>query len=215
MFALRRAPLRLATSVPFFRPPRISAGFSDQVAPPTPFDSELEPTPFDSPPSQSESTLLGFITSSAATNVAASPDPFPHDFDDNPFATPQRAPPFRFHCHSTRTNTINTFADPDGNVLAWFSGGSCGFKKRNRSTYEAGYQCAVRMFAVIAERAKSQDPVPLNIDLFCKGYGQGREALFKALMTAQGEDVRNRVVSITDRTPLKIGGTRARKMKRR
>ncbi|KAJ7086651.1 hypothetical protein C8R44DRAFT_33668 [Mycena epipterygia] len=211
MFALRRAPLRLATSVPFSRPPRI-AGFSDQAAPPNPF-AEPESTPFDSPPSPSESTLAGFLMGGSSPDVAGPTDPFPHDYA-NPFATKERAPPFRFHCHSTRNNTINTFADPDGNVLAWFSGGSCGFKKRNRSTYEAGYQCAVRMFAAIEERAKSQES-SLTIDLFCKGYGQGREALFKALATAQGEDVRKRVVSLTDRTPLKIGGTRARKMKRR
>ncbi|KAJ7507520.1 hypothetical protein B0H11DRAFT_1687205, partial [Mycena galericulata] len=124
----------------------------------------------------------------------------------------------RFHCHSTRTNTINTFTDPDGNTRAWFSGGSCGFKKRNRSTYEAGYQCAVRMFEKIEEMAEEADSAGPNhsmrIDLFCKGFGQGRDALFKALTTAQGDKVRSRIVSITDRTPLKIGGTRSKKRKR-
>ncbi|KAJ7638594.1 hypothetical protein FB45DRAFT_719187, partial [Roridomyces roridus] len=122
------------------------------------------------------------------------------------------------HCHSTPRNTINTFTDPNGNTLAWFSGGSCGFKKRNRSTYEAGYQCAVRMFEKIQhfaqeEAAKGPD-VDMKIDLFCKGFGQGRDALFKALTTAQGDEVRPRIMTITDRTPLKIGGTRARKRKR-
>ncbi|KAF7352997.1 putative 37S ribosomal protein S18, mitochondrial [Mycena venus] len=145
--------------------------------------------------------------------------PWDYDFKEDRTKT---APAYRFHCHSTKTNTINTFTDPDGNVLAWFSGGSCGFKKRNRSSYEAGYQCAVRMFEKIeAKAAEHENTAPddstarLRVDLFCKGFGQGRDALFKALMTAQGDVVRNRITSITDRTPIKIGGTRSRKRKRR
>ncbi|KAF7331815.1 putative 37S ribosomal protein S18, mitochondrial [Mycena kentingensis (nom. inval.)] len=124
-------------------------------------------------------------------------------------------PAHRFHCHSTRNNTVNTFTDPNGATIAWFSGGSCGFRKRNRSTYESGYQCAVRMFEKISATAKAQPDRPVTVELFLKGFGQGRDALLKALATAQGEDVRQRIVSITDRTPLKIGGTRARKKKRR
>ncbi|KAF7313607.1 hypothetical protein HMN09_00517100 [Mycena chlorophos] len=135
-----------------------------------------------------------------------------------------KAPSYRLHCQSTRTNTINTFTDPNGVIIAWFSGGSCGFRKRNRSTYEAGYQCAIRMFQKISMTAEAKKAAadakkvvdePLTIDLFVKGFGQGRDALLKALATAQGDDVRPRIVSITDRTPLKIGGTRAKKRKRR
>ncbi|KAJ7499160.1 hypothetical protein FB451DRAFT_1118085 [Mycena latifolia] len=139
----------------------------------------------------------------------------------NPFGTPDALSTspiasYRFHCYSTRNNTKNTFTDPDGNVIAWFSGGSCAFKKRNRASYEAGYQCAVRMFEKIAEtNSLAKGPNSLSIDLFLKGFGQGREALMKALMTAQGDVVRNRIVSITDRSPIKIGGTRAKKVKRR
>ncbi|KAJ7047604.1 hypothetical protein C8F04DRAFT_916678, partial [Mycena alexandri] len=121
----------------------------------------------------------------------------------------------RFHCNSSRNNTISSFTDPDGNMIAWFSGGSCGFRKRNRSSYEAGYQCAVRMFAKIEEMGRDMPQTsPMRIDLFCKGFGQGREALFKALTTAQGDQVRSWIVSITDRTPIKIGGTRSKKLKR-
>jgi len=127
----------------------------------------------------------------------------------------KQPPAHRLHCHSTKTNTINTFTNPDGNVIAWFSGGSCGFRKRNRASYEAGYQCAVRMFEKIEVQAAEEQKGPLRIDLFCKGFGQGRDALFKALMTAQGDKVRHSIVSITDRTPIKIGGTRSKKRKRR
>ncbi|TEB35409.1 hypothetical protein FA13DRAFT_1811125 [Coprinellus micaceus] len=60
----------------------------------------------------------------------------------------------RLHCHSSPNNTIATLTKPDGSTLAWFSGGSCGFKKGNRATYEAGYQCAVRTFRKIEEESQ-------------------------------------------------------------
>ena len=118
----------------------------------------------------------------------------------------------RLHCHSSPNNTIATLTKEDGSTLAWFSGGSCGFKKGNRATYEAGYQCAVRTFRKIEE--ESQRDGSIRVDLFLKGFGQGREALKGALLAAEGENIRPLVVSITDRTPIKIGGTRAKKMPR-
>lgn len=120
-------------------------------------------------------------------------------------------PRYRLHCHSTRNNTITTFTKPTGHTIAWFSGGSCGFKKVNRSSYEAGYQCAVRMFKKIEDLSKTQ---PIELELFFKGFGQGRDALYRALLTSEGEAVRPMVVSITDRTAIKIGGTRAKKTRR-
>jgi small subunit ribosomal protein S11 len=123
----------------------------------------------------------------------------------------REAPRYRLHCNSSRNNTITTLTQPDGNTIAWLSGGSCGFKKAQRASYEAGYQCAVRMFQRIEDIAK-QDPI--HIDLFFKGFGQGREALQKALLSSEGENVRNLINTVTDRTPLKIGGTRAKKARR-
>ncbi|KAF6762555.1 hypothetical protein DFP72DRAFT_957041 [Ephemerocybe angulata] len=118
----------------------------------------------------------------------------------------------RLHCHSTPNNTISTLTKADGSTIAWFSGGSCGFKKGNRATYEAGYQCAVRCFKQIEELAKTDGNI--KVDLFFKGFGQGREALKIALLASEGERVRELVATITDRTPIKIGGTRAKKMPR-
>jgi small subunit ribosomal protein S11 len=122
--------------------------------------------------------------------------------------TPAR---YRLHLHSSRNNTIATFTRPNGKTLAWFSGGSCGFKKGNRASYEAGYQCAVRMFKRIEEETKQ---VTMELELFFKGFGQGRDALQRALLTSEGDVVRPLVATITDRTPIKIGGTRAKKKRR-
>jgi len=81
----------------------------------------------------------------------------------------------------------------------------------HRSGYEAGYKCAVRMFKRIEKEAAT---VPMQLELFFKGFGQGRDALEKALLTSEGESVRPLLVQVTDRTPLKIGGTRAKKARR-
>jgi len=120
-------------------------------------------------------------------------------------------PKYRLHCKSTRNNTTVTFTQPNGHTIAWYTGGSCGFKKVNRSGYEAGYQCAVRMFKRIEETLKV---APIEVALFFNGFGQGRDALLRALLTSEGDNVRPLVATITDRTPIKIGGTRAKKMRR-
>ena len=46
------------------------------------------------------------------------------------------------HIHSTFNNTIITVTDPNGNVLAWSSAGSQGFKGSRKSTPFAAQQAA-------------------------------------------------------------------------
>ncbi|KAK7470897.1 hypothetical protein VKT23_002313 [Stygiomarasmius scandens] len=122
-----------------------------------------------------------------------------------------KVPTYRLHCHSTKNNTIVTFTTEKGNPIAWYSGGSCGFKSGQRATYEAGYQCSVKIFQKIQEVAAKES---IHVDLFFKGFGQGREAMQKALLTSEGEHIRPLVSSVVDRTPIKIGGTRSKKMRR-
>jgi small subunit ribosomal protein S11 len=137
----------------------------------------------------------------------------------NPFAVPltttnivendpYRERKYHLHVQSTRNNTILSFTDRKGLILSWVSGGSVGFKNVQRSGYEAGYQCALKMFQRIAEEKKTG---PMSLEILFKGFGQGREAVYRALMAAEGAEVRAVVKKFTDRTPIKIGGTRARK----
>ncbi|KAJ3778338.1 mitochondrial ribosomal protein subunit S18 [Lentinula raphanica] len=126
--------------------------------------------------------------------------------------TAVRIPQYKLHCFSSRNNTITTFTDPDGNPIAWFSGGSCGFKRGQRASYEAGYQCAVRIFKRIEDISRTKGMI--RIALFFNGFGQGRDAMQKALMTSEGSNVKGLVEVVGDRTPIKIGGTRSKKMRR-
>jgi small subunit ribosomal protein S11 len=128
---------------------------------------------------------------------------------------------YRIHVSCTPNNTHIVISDPRGHPLkagSW-SGGSCGFKGVNRSGYEAGYQCAVRAFARIQQLAQEEGAglgaVPnARFEVLFRGFGQGRDAVFKALMTSEGDDVRPYVLRVTDNTPIKIGGTRAKKTRR-
>ncbi|KAK7060328.1 hypothetical protein VNI00_001093 [Paramarasmius palmivorus] len=127
--------------------------------------------------------------------------------------TTSERPRYRLHCSSERSSTIVTFTRPNGETITWNSGGSVGYKGANRQSFEAGYQCAVRTFKTVEEVAKKEGP--FYIDLYLKGFGHGRDAMEKALQLTEGGFVRPLVITITDRTPIKIGGTRSQKPKYR
>lgn len=97
------------------------------------------------------------------------------------------------------------------------SGGIAGFKKVQRSGYEAGYQCAMRMFQFIkeqqAEVEQSGGGARVAVTVLFSGFGQGREAATRAILSADGEAVRQYIVRVTDRTPIKIGGVRTKKQR--
>lgn len=120
-------------------------------------------------------------------------------------------PKYRLHCKSTHNNTIITLTNSVGQTISWQSGGRCEFNGANRASYEAGYQSAVRIFRVIEDLAIEKN---FKLALFLKGFGQGRDALKTALLSVEGQNIRSLVCSITDRTPIKIGGTRSKKTRR-
>ena len=126
---------------------------------------------------------------------------------------PQAKPIYKLHVFSSKNNTIATFTHPDGKPISWCTAGSCGFRKSQRAGYEAGYQCAVKIFQKIEEYMSVADH-PITLEVLFKGFGQGRDALQKALLTTEGEATRMLIVQLTDRTPIKIGGTRAKKARR-
>ena len=120
-----------------------------------------------------------------------------------------RTQPHRLHVQSSRNNTIVTFTMPTGEPLARASGGSVGFRKAARSGYEAGYRAAVRGLQQIG--ANRQRWHVNGIEVLWNGFGQGREAVFRAFQASEGETVRGLVKVMTDKTPIKIGGVRPKK----
>ncbi|BGP46174.1 hypothetical protein JCM10450v2_002014 [Rhodotorula kratochvilovae] len=139
--------------------------------------------------------------------------------------------PYKLHVYSTRNNTILTLttspsADPSPSdpqlPVAWVSAGNAGYKGAARGTYDAAVEVTLRMFKKIqdlveppvlagGQRSKAAGPPPTELEIVWKGFGQGRDAVFRTLMGAEGDDVRRLVKRVTDATPLKVGGTRAKK----
>lgn len=159
------------------------------------------------------SKLLGRLTGDEppAQTTSAAPSTSPAPISSR---TEVKQPKYILHCRGLRNNTTVTLTRENGAPIGSWTGGSVGFKRSGRKTYEAGYQCAVRSFKVmedLLEQAKTQGYSGIHIELNLAGFGKGRQAMQTAFLTAEGETLRPHVKAICDRTPLKIGGTRAKK----
>ena len=107
------------------------------------------------------------------------------------------------HIQSTFNNTIITITDVSGNVIAWSSAGSAGFKGSRKSTPFAAQLAAEQA----AKKAMEQGV--RNIEVYVKGPGAGREA---ALRSLQGAGFK--VDLIRDVTPIPHNGCRPPKRRR-
>ena len=107
------------------------------------------------------------------------------------------------HIQSTFNNTVVTISDLQGNVLAWSSAGTSGFKGSRKGTpFAAG---------LAAENAarKAMEHGLRQVEVFVKGPGSGREAAIRSLQTAGLE-----VNLIKDVTPIPHNGCRPPKRRR-
>ena len=109
----------------------------------------------------------------------------------------------RAYIQSTFNNTLITLTDPQGNVIAWGSAGTVGFKGSRKSTAFAAQRAAEN-----AAR-KGMDHGLRQIEIYVRGPGPGREA---AIRTLQGAGLF--VTSIRDVTPTPHNGCRPRKRRR-
>lgn len=107
------------------------------------------------------------------------------------------------HIRASFNNTIVSITDASGNVLAWGSAGQAGFKGSRKST-----PYAARLAAQNAAKSALDQGV-LEVDVFIKGPGPGRENALRAI-GASGLRVR----SITDVTPIPHNGCRPPKKRR-
>jgi small subunit ribosomal protein S11 len=100
-------------------------------------------------------------------------------------------------------NTLVTLTDKEGNVIAWASAGSAGFKGSRKSTPYAAQVTAER-----AARAGMEHGLQ-KVDCYVKGPGSGRETAIRSLQAA-GIDV----TSVKDVTPIPHNGCRPKKRRR-
>jgi small subunit ribosomal protein S11 len=107
------------------------------------------------------------------------------------------------HIKTSFNNTIVTLTDSDGNVLAWESAGSAGFKGSRKST-----PFAAQVTADSAAR-KGMEHGLQKVEVYAKGAGSGRETAIRSLQAAGLE-----VTTVKDVTPQAHNGCRPRKRRR-
>ena len=108
-------------------------------------------------------------------------------------------------CHilATFNNTMISFSDQQGNVVAWSSTGTVGFKGSRKSTPFAAKTATEDAVRKAREHGMRQVEVEL------KGPGTGREAALRAI-AAEGI----KITTIRDVTPIPHNGCKPPKMRR-
>jgi small subunit ribosomal protein S11 len=101
---------------------------------------------------------------------------------------------------SSYNNTRLSLADRSGNILAWSSSGSLGFKGAKKGTPFA----ASKIGELIGEKA--QQVGLKEVAVVVKGVGSGRESAIRGFSTFGVE-----IVSIIDKTPVPHNGPKPRK----
>jgi small subunit ribosomal protein S11 len=109
----------------------------------------------------------------------------------------------RAYIQSTFNNTIITLTDSQGNVIAWGSSGTAGFKGSRKGTAYAAQRAAE------AAAKKGMEHGLRQIDVYVKGPGSGREAAIRSLQAAGLN-----ITSIRDVTPIPHNGCRPPKRRR-
>ncbi|MEW5821345.1 MAG: 30S ribosomal protein S11 [Cyanobacteriota bacterium] len=107
------------------------------------------------------------------------------------------------HIQSTFNNTIVTSTDMQGNVIAWASAGTVGFKGARKGTPFAAQQAS----ETVAK--KSMDQGMKTCEVRVKGPGAGRETAIRAIQAAGLE-----ISLIKDVTPIPHNGCRPPKRRR-
>jgi small subunit ribosomal protein S11 len=84
----------------------------------------------------------------------------------------------RAYIQSTFNNTIITLTDSEGNVIAWGSAGTAGFKGSRKGTPYAAQLAARDAVRRAMEHGLRQ------VEVYIKGPGSGREAAIRSLQSS-------------------------------
>ena len=107
------------------------------------------------------------------------------------------------YVQATFNNTIISITDDSGNVIAWSSAGSKGFKGSRKSTPYAA------QLAADSAATKAQQHGLKTLTVKLKGPGSGRETALRALQSRGFK-----ILSIKDVTPMPHNGARPPKKRR-
>lgn len=109
----------------------------------------------------------------------------------------------KIYVTATFNNTLVTACDNSGNTIAWESSGSAGFKGTRKATPYAATTTVERL------SKKIKDMGVMEVEVYIKGPGPGRDAALRAIKAAG-----LRMNLIADVTPIAHNGTRLSKKRR-
>lgn len=109
----------------------------------------------------------------------------------------------RVYVTATFNNTLVTITDSLGNVIAWSSSGSGGFKGTRKSTPFAATT------AIENSVKKAKEKGIEEVEVYIKGPGAGRDAALRAIK-ASGL----KIALVADITPMPHNGPRPKKKRR-
>lgn len=109
----------------------------------------------------------------------------------------------RAYIQATFNNTLVTLTDLGGNVIAWASSGTAGFKGSRKGTPYAAQLAAKNAARKAMEHGLRQ------VEVYVKGPGGGREAAIRSLQSAGLY-----ITGIRDVTPVPHNGCRPPKRRR-
>ena len=109
----------------------------------------------------------------------------------------------RIYIQVSYNNTFITVTDEKGDVLAWSSAGSLGFKGPKKATPYAASKVAEAVIEKIKKNGFAE------VEVFVTGIGSGRESAVRSLAN-HGLNI----VSIKDTTPIPHNGPRSKKVRR-
>lgn len=112
-------------------------------------------------------------------------------------------PAGRAYIQATFNNTIVTLTDPEGNVIAWSSSGTAGFKGSRKGTPYAAQLAGNNAARKAMEHGLRQ------VEVYVRGPGSGREAAIRSLQSSGLH-----ITSIRDVTPVPHNGCRPPKRRR-
>lgn len=108
-----------------------------------------------------------------------------------------------FYVHSSYNNILASLTDERGNVLAWASSGSAGFKGPRKATPFAASKVIENIFTKLGKTTVE------NATIFINGIGAGRDS---ALRGIAGRGIT--ITAIHDITPIPHNGCKPKKVRR-
>lgn len=120
--------------------------------------------------------------------------------------------PYHLHVYAHKHNTHITCTRPNRNPIISMSCGNIGFRKSRRGTFDSAYSLAKYVIERLSHTG--WPPKMRKLELVLRGFGQGREAVVKVLLSPEGKVLRDKIVRVADSTRIKFGGTRSKKPRR-